>query len=265
MQPLIALFLLSTSGWTAEVETTLLDWSELGHTEAREDAQPRGPGLLEAGADQRLALYDSVRREVVILEDDQPTVAFPVHHASDLLLLEHGVLVLDHSARELSLWSLDGALRAQRALPALVPTAVTMGLEGDQVLALDIFGHGHPAATLRDGELQEPAARGLQQRHSPVLWDGSTMSTEGLDLSLPDALKASGQRFGDWLVVDEVLGDSPIRVTRTAWHIPSRQAHTLPVDGRLYAPQGDLAATPEGDLVVLVPRDEGLEILRVSP
>jgi len=265
MQSLFALILVSSPGWAASDEATLLDWSELGHTQALEDAQARGPGLLEAGADHRLALYDSVRREVVILEDDRPSASFPVHHASDLLLLDHGVLVLDHSARELSLWTFDGALRAQRRLPELVPTAVTMGLEGDQVLALDIFGHGHPAATLREGELQAPAARGLQLRHSPVLWDGATMSTDGLDLSLPDALKASGQRFGDWLVVDEVVGDAPIRVTRTAWHIPSHQAHPLPVDGRLYAPQGDLAATPEGELVVLVPRDEGLEILRVSP
>jgi hypothetical protein len=66
-------------------------------------------------------------------------------------------------------------------------------------------------------------------------------------------------------VVDVVVGDAPIRVTRTAWHIPSKRARELPVDGRLYAPRGDLALSPEGALVVLVPWAAGLELRWVSP
>lgn len=263
MHMLTLLILTFSSAWAGS--NTLLPWTELGLSEASVDAQARGPGLLDVGPTGRLLLYDSVRREVVLLEDDHPAVAFPVRHASDLLLLDRGILVLDHAARELSLWSLDGQQRAVHGLPPLVPTAVTLRLEGDQVLALDPFGHGHPVATIGDGELRPPVAKGLQERSPAVRWDGSMMFTAGLDLSLPHAIKASGQRFGDWLVVDEVVADSPIEVTRTAWHVPSRQAHPLPVQGRLYAPSGDLAATPEGELVVLVPRAEGLEILRVSP
>ena len=66
-------------------------------------------------------------------------------------------------------------------------------------------------------------------------------------------------------MVDAVVADMPIEATRAAWHIPTRQTHELPVRGRLYAPRGDAAATPEGELVVIVPREWGLEILRVSP
>jgi hypothetical protein len=245
--------------------TVLLDWSQLGSSAAREDAQARGPELLHAGPGGRLALYDGVRREVMILQDAQPVLSFPVHHARDLLLLDAGVLVLDHSARQLSLWGYDGDLRSMCTLPALVPTAVRLRLEGDQVLAVDPFGHGHPAATLRGGDLSTPVLRRLQVRPDEVRWDGDVMWTEGFRLELPQALEASGQRLGDWLVVDVVVGDAPIRVTRTAWHIPSKRARELPVDGRLYAPRGDLALSPEGALVVLVPWAAGLELRWVSP
>ena len=246
-------------------DTAVVDWSLMGHTAALEDAQPRGPELLQAGKNGRLLLYDGVRREVVVLEADRPALSFPVRHASDLALLDDRALVLDHSAREIELWSLEGDLRSVRSIPDLVPTAVTIGIVGDQVLCIDLFGHGHPLASLQDDELQAPVLSGLQERDVSVVWDGATMATPGLELPLPQAIKASGQRFGDWLIVDEVIADRPIVATRTAWHIPTRQALELPVEGRLYAPRGDVAVTPEGQLVVLVPRDVGLEILRVSP
>jgi hypothetical protein len=201
----------------------------------------------------------------VILEDDRPAVSFPVRHASDLALVDDGVLVLDHAAREIALWSFDGAQRSVCRLGPLVPTSVGLRIEGDQVLARDVFGNGHPVATLRNGELEPPVVRGLQERAPSVSWDGATMRTEGLELELPQALEASGQRFGDWLVLDVVVADRPIAVTRTAWHIPTHQPQPLPVEGRLYAPRGDVAVTPEGELVVIVPWDHGLEILRVSP
>jgi hypothetical protein len=259
------LLLLSVPGWAVDTTSRHIDWSQLGLSEAREDAQVRGPELLHAGPDGQVALYDSVRREVVILDDGQPGLSFPVHFAADLLLVEQGVLVLDSSARRVSLWSWEGRLLAGWGLPALVPTAVTLLLEGDQLLARDIFGHGHPVATLRHGDLLEPVARGLQRRPDEVRWDGETMRTEGLEIELPTALEASGQRFGDWLVVDVVLAEPPIEVSRTAWHIPSRQQKDLPVADRLYAPRGDLAVTSEGQLLVLVPRPDGLELMKVSP
>jgi hypothetical protein len=265
MRSLLLLPLLCSAGWAIDASSQLIDWSQLGLSEAREDAQARGPELLHAAADGRLALYDSVGREVLLLDAGQPGLSFPVHFAADLLLVEQGVVVLDSSTRRLGLWSWEGRLLAGWGLPPLVPTAVTLVREGDQILAQDIFGQAHPVATLRHGDLLEPVATGLQRRPDRVLWDGAAMRTEGLELELPGALEASGQRIGDWLVVDAVVADLPLQVTRTAWHIPSRQHRDLPVAGRLYAPRGDLAATPEGDLLVLVPKPAGLELLRVSP
>ncbi|MFH1463022.1 MAG: hypothetical protein ABIO70_01420 [Pseudomonadota bacterium] len=265
MPTLPLLLLLATHAQALGLERELLDWSSFGHTAAAEDAQAQGPVLLHAGPGERVALYDPVHGEIAVLQPGHAPVRIPVHSASDLVLLPDGLLALDPSTRALTSWSLDGRLRSRRALPPLVPTSVTLALAGDQVLAVDIFGQGHPAATLADGDLGPPALGKLQRRPDAVRWDGRTLSTEGLQLDLPDAIVASGQRFGDWLVVDEVVDDAPIAVIRTAWHVPTRQAQDLPVEGRLYAPRGDCAATPGGALLVLVPKAEGLELLRVKP
>ncbi len=265
MYAFMTLFSLALPAHGADVRSATIPWTELGMQPAAAEATARGPELLHTGAGGRLALYDTVRREVALLEGDQVTLAFPVRHASDLALVDGGVLVLDHSAREVELWSLDGALRSVRSLPDLVPTSVGLAVVGDQVHGRDVFGNGHPVATVGGGDLGPSRDVGLQALGAEVFWDGETMSTSGLRLHLPQSIKASGQRFGDWLVVDVVVSDSPIEVTRTAWHVSSGQSVDLPVEGRLYAPRGDVAATPEGDLVVIVPRDAGLEILRVSP
>lgn len=257
--------LLARPAQALEFGRDVLPWSSFGHTDPGLDAQARGPELLHAGQDGLVALFDPVRHEVTALRPGRDAVHLPVHFASDLVLLPDGMLVLDPSTRALTLWSAEGRLRSARNLPPLVPTAVTLALAGDQVLAVDLFSQGHPVATLAGGELQAPVLWKLQRRSDPVVWDGRALHTEGFDLELPDALAASGQRFGDWLVVDEVVEDDPIAVSRTAWHIPTRQAADLPVAGRSYAPRGDCAAAPDGSLLVLVPRPEGLELLRVTP
>ncbi len=265
MYAFMTLLFLAPQAWATDLRSATIPWSELGLSPARPEAQARGPELLRAGEGERLAMYDSVRREVVLLEGERVALSFPVRHASDLALLDDGLLVLDHAARELGLWSLDGELLAAQGLPELAPTSLGLDIEGGQVYGRDVFGNRHPVATCGAGDLGPPRARGLRTMPSEVFWDGEAMSTDGLRLQLPHAIKASGQRFGDWLVVDIVVADRPIEVERKAWHVPTGQAVELPVEGRLYAPRGDAAATPGGELVVIAPREEGLEILRVSP
>ncbi len=249
----------------ASQRSAVLPWSEIGLEPARQEAPAQGPEHISAGPDGLLALYDSVRREVLLLQDGAPLLSFPVRHASDLLLTARGVLLLDGAARELQLWSLQGAPLGSQALPALAPSGVTLALEGDQVYAADIFANRHPVATLLQGDLGAPAQGGLREPAQDVRWEDGVMRSEDLRIPLPQAIKASGQRFGDWLIVDAVVAEAPLKLTRQAWHAPTGQSVELPVEGRLYAPRGDAAATPEGELVLLVPRAEGLELLWVTP
>ena len=245
MSSLVFLLCMASTARAVEPRSVLVPWTELGLAPAALDAMARGPELLHAAAGGRLALYDAVDREVV--------------------LLEGAVIVLDHAARQVASWSLDGDLRAVRSLPDLTPTSLGLVLEGDQLHGQDIFGNRHPVATVSGADLSAPQAQGLLPETGAVFWDGQAMSTGDFRIQLPHAIKASGQRFGDWLVLDVVVADDPIQVERSAWHVPSRQSVALPVEGRLYAPRGDVAATPEGELVVMVPWEEGLELRWVSP
>ncbi len=262
---LLLLAALALAAAALDSSASVVPWSELGLSTAAEDAMVRGPELLHAGPGGRLALWDGVRRELVILEGDTPTIGIPMRHASDLLLLDDALLVLDHAARQLQLWSLAGEPLASSRLPSLVPTSVILSMVGDQVGALDLFGNRHPVATLCGDGLEAPRGSRLEELDSPVRWADGVMRTEGFELPLPEAIQASGQRLGDWLVVDRVVDEAPLVVEREAWHIPSRDKLSLPVEGRLYAPRGDVAVTPEGELVVILPWEHGLEILRVKP
>jgi hypothetical protein len=61
-----------------------------------------------------------------------------------------------------------------------------------------------------------------------------------------------------------VVDDQPIHVQRFIFSAGGAQV-SLPVAGRLYAPTQDLAAGPEGSLVVMDPRADGLHIWTVLP
>ncbi len=262
---LLAIALSAATSAAAQPQVTLLPWAELGYAPPAEDARAQGPERLSAGPGGRAAFYDSVRREVLLLEDDALVLGFPVRHVSDLLLSGSAVVVLDTAAREIASWSLSGQLRARLRVPDLVPTGITLELIGDQLHGVDMFGNLHPLATLAGGDLSPPQAQALMERSPAVTWAEQVMATEGLRIPLPAALKASGQRLGDWLVVDAVIADDPIQVDRHAWPIGGGPPLALPVAERLYAPNSDIAATPEGELLVMVPVELGLEIWRVKP
>ncbi len=265
MVPLL-LALLSPPAHAADFSSSRISWSELGVEAGALDAAPRGPAQLAVGADGTVVLYDSVLREVDVIDQGQPALSFPVRSGTDLLVVDAGVVVLDGAARTLTLWSTDGAELASTRLPDLVPSGVLLGAHGDEILAVDAFGNGHPVARVVAGGFAPSALTGLRAPVDPVLWDGHAMHSGQQRVDVPGAVKASGQRVGDWLVVDAVTSDAgPVQVTRTAWHLPSGQSAALPVDGRLYAPRGDLAALPDGGLLVLVPWPDALELLEVRP
>ncbi|MCB9778577.1 MAG: hypothetical protein H6742_08455 [Alphaproteobacteria bacterium] len=266
---LLALLLGPTSSHAApRVVEAWVAWgsaSGLSLSPGGPDQLAQGPEQLAVGPDGVPWLFDPVQGEVVPLAADGGAHrSFPVRHCSDLLVVDDGLLVLDHSARTLTLWSPQGVALDSIELPALVPTHVGLAVDGDRVLARDPFGNLHPVGVLDGGLRKEDGP--LEEVGTGVRWREGMLSTEGLQLSLPDALRASGQRFGDWLIVDEVRSDEgPLVVERTAWHVPTGQSVALPVRDRAYAPRGDAAALPDGGLLVLVPWDDGLSLIEVQP
>ena len=78
-------------------------------------------------------------------------------------------------------------------------------------------------------------------------------------------MQASGQRHGDWLVVDAVVSDGALVVERTAHHLPTDQTFTLPSTERTYVPNGDFTSDELGRLVYLDPTPQGLAVVEVTP
>lgn len=266
--------LLALPAQALDVQRLVLPWTELSLQAEAPDAAARGPELLSAGPGGLLAVCDPVTREVALFDDaslsiGQLRLSFPVRLCSDIEFTDSGdLLVLDHAGRRLSLVAADGTALAETTLPALVPTGVRVGVQDDLVVGIDIFGNHHPIATVVVGGLQAPRDSALDERAGAVVWDATTrtMRTDDLTVDLPQALVASGQRVGHWLVIDAVVGDSPsLVVQRQAWHLPTGQVAQLPVTGRSYAPRGDAAQDTAGRLVVLDPREDGLGLLQVTP
>ena len=237
---------------------------------AAPDRQARGPGELAAGPDGLAALVDPVQRELVILQDGSFAHAFAVDRVTDLAWTETGrLLALDGPGRTLILWSATGELLDTAALPGLVPQGITLVVEGDEVLGADVFGNLHPLALSRGPALSPPQDTSLRPGPGDLHWSARTRTLTVGDrvMPLPEAIEASAQRFGDWLVIEEVTQDHPIPVRRTARHLGTGHVAELPVEGRTYVPDGDLALRPDGALLFLDPTPTGLriDVLEVQP
>ncbi|MCP4805277.1 MAG: hypothetical protein GY884_08000, partial [Proteobacteria bacterium] len=241
-------------------------WHDVGFFPGGEDALPQGLEHLVVTPDG-LAAYDTVLRELVLFDAAGVRLSFPVRFTGDVVVTPDGFLAtIDTPAREVALWSQDGVELSRVRLPELSPTHVTLVVDGAELAGADVFGNLHAIARLDGAELAPSLAPSLQELASEVTWDreGRTMVTAGFSVELPDAVKASGQRFGDWLVVDVVTSSTgPIQVERSAYHVPTGQQAELPLE-RLYAPRGEFALDG-GDLLVLVPLDAGPQVWRVSP
>jgi len=275
----LLVLLLLPAALALDVARQDLPWTELPLQAGAPEALPQGPEQLAAGPGGRLALYDAASREVVLIEGGRAALSFPVDRCADLAFTAAGdLLVLDTSARSLALWSPQGVALAQAHLPERAPTGLLLVVEGDQVYGRDLFGNLHPLALVDHAGLRAPEQDRLVERAGAVRWDPAAgvfhvRPSQGpdVDVPAPGAVKASGQLQGSWLVVDTVLGDTalgdtgPLRVRREVVSLPSLERVALPVEGRLYAPHGDLALGSDGSLWVLDPEAAGLGLVQVRP
>lgn len=253
----------------------LLDWRELDLIPAAPEMPAMGPDRLAAGPDGQLALWnpaDALLRvypsvDAALAGDS--SVAFALAAADDLAWTGAGLLVLD--GRRLMLYDPGGQRLSELPLPGLVPTGSTLEVDGDAVYGRDVFGNRHPMATLGAGRLAPPVDQRLLPPSAELRWDGGkhVMSAQGHRYAIPDAIKAGGRLLSggghSWLLVDAVVGDSPLRVARQVISLDTGRRATLPVEGRLYAPSDDVAVDGRGHLIWMAPLPGGLEIGEVTP
>ncbi len=252
-----------------------LAYDSVGFDAGGEDRIARGPEELAVGADGWMALADPVNREVIVLWQGDRHATFAVDRPSDLLFTSSTdgdlqLLVLDDPARRVQRWSTEGDLLQDLPLPGLVPSGGQLLLDAEgRLSSVDLFGNQHTIAQLGADGLIAHEGLGLEPNPEPLLWDARTLtySTPERSFALPEALAVSGQRLGDWLVLDVVTGDAPITVERTAVNLATGSTTTLPASpDRAYLPQGDLALDPDsGALLYLDPGPRSVSVQEVQP
>ena len=263
------MLLLICAAQAMTVEETLLPYSVVGFEPGGVDAPSRGGELLTAGSRGQLALYNPVSAEVILLDGDHlVTATIDAVGVGSMAWDEHDRLLLyAPHRRELSLHGPDGVQLDVAELPDIVPPGGRVVIAAAEVFIVDVFGSRHRAARLDDG-LLPPEGRTLVPGAGRVRWESEQrlLTVDGVHWPLPDAIKASGRLVGeDWLLIDQVLTESPIVATRAVALRETGERHSLPVDGRRYVPRGDVALDEVGRLLYLDPRIDGLYLIRVSP
>ncbi len=237
----------------------VLSWSEVGLRPAAPESPAIGPDHFAVGPRGVSAVYDSLHKRVVVLGG----ASFPVAASDGLAFTAAGVLlVLDDRSRTLRAYGTNGALLDSSAYPGVVPPGGWLRVEGAVVASVDVFGNGHPLATVSaNGALTAPTAPGLVPAARRVTRSGSALVVDGRTVALVEG-RGGARLLGDWLVV-EAMDDGA--VTRSAIPLDGGETVSLPVRGRLYAPAQDIAVGPEGDLAWIDPRADGLHLVRVAP
>lgn len=262
---------LGLSARAATVSQQTISWSVLPQVPAAEDALALGPDLLAAGPDGALALWNAADGALWLVQPGRAPSAHMLGHVDDLAWTEAGILLLDESSRRLVLVDTEGQTLATRPLPDLSPVGMNLVVSGARVDGADPFGNRHPLARLDGQALVAATGPALLPPAVSVRWDaaGKRMWVEGRAFSVPGAIKAGGRVLGDaaqgWLVVDAVVSEGPLVVTRKAIPLAGGASVDLPVAGRLYAPSRDLAIDAEGRLHVLVPTAGGVVLWEVTP
>lgn len=236
----------------------VLSWTEVGLRPAAPESPAIGPDLLALGPDETAAVYDPVRRQVVVVGGPR----FAVPRADGLAYTSAGVLlVMDGSARTLRTYDTSGTLVDEQAFPGIVPGGGSLALDEPLVLAIDPFGNGHPLALVTmSGALSPPQGASLVPPARRVVRSGSSLLVDGETIATFTG-RGGGRLLGDWLVV-EAMNDGA--VSRMAISLEGRVTVSLPVRGRVYTPTQDVAVAPDGGIGWLDPRTDGLHLVRVS-
>lgn len=249
-----------------------LSLEEVGFEPAGEERLASGPELYAAGPHRLAALYDPVRREIVLLPVNGAPTHLSTGRLDDAAFVGEDLLLLDEAARTLTLMDDRGTVLDRMPLPGLVPPGCRLAVDTDEagqvVRARDVFGNLHRLARVDAQGLSPGDGPALLEAPSPITWDGEALHFEGGTLALPGALAASGQWLDGergWLMVDEVVSEGPLVVERRFVHSDGElTVHKYNREGA-WRPGRDAAVSPEGVLLVLEPGQTDLTLRRVLP
>lgn len=249
---------------------TLRYGSDVGFVPGGEDAQAIGPDYLVAGPNGLAALYDRVRRQVLLLSRDGSRKVLPVENADGLDFTSQGNLaVLDGANRRIYLFLTTGEPLRTVELPrdGLLGRGLVT-LEGT-LYVTDRQGQRKAIAELVDGRFR-PIRRERQLDSSQVLqWREQSRQSRlvevgGEKLEVPPSVHVAARKFGPWIELTASWTDEQgrLRVRRTARR-PDRVLELPTADQGAYAPLADLAVSP-GDnktVIYLEPAAEAVSVV----
>jgi hypothetical protein len=220
-----------------------------------------GPSAVAAGP-HGAALIDPVERRLLLVEGGQVTpVPLPV--VPDAIAAGPDGRWYALVGRSLWILGADGERLEERPLPDLVPTGVTLAVDGAWVSAVDAFGNLRPligvdGSAWTGGALVEPQ-RVVRKVAGGLEVDGAFVPVEGK--------RVAGKLLGDWLIAESVsTGDAgALEVQRWGMHLRTGSRIAIPTRGRRWVPDHDLSVDPSGALWILSPTPEGLDLVQVQP
>ncbi len=233
---------------------------DVGFTPASEDAQSMGPDYLAAGPKGTVALYDRVRRRVLVLGREGVRGAFDAGLADGLGFTRQGeLIVMDGTRHQLRLHRISGELLRTVDIPR-EGLLGALTLDDGVLLATSPEGEQKVIAELVNGKPQRPRKSVDLSQQQVLRWKegvggGRIAEVGGETLTLPEKARVSARRLGTWIelvIATSDAGGTRVEVKRTLRR--RGQVVTLPDATRgAYTPIADLAVDPDGAIVYLEP------------
>jgi hypothetical protein len=244
---------------------------DVGFQPASEEAQALGPDHLTAGPQGVAALYDRVRRSVLVLTRQGAPTSFDAGRVDGLSFTREGnLVVMDTSQRQLRIYRPTGELQRTLNIPR-VGVLGALSFEDGVLYATTHDGQRRAIAELAAGRLRLPQQTvELSKEQLLSLKESATggqlLQLEGESHVVPEKARVSVRRLGSWmeLVIAATDAKGGVHVTRTLRR--NGQRVVLPDGARgSYSPVGDLAVSTDGTVVYLEPGEKELTLAWIDP
>ncbi|HSP79714.1 MAG TPA: hypothetical protein VLQ93_14375 [Myxococcaceae bacterium] len=259
--PQVVLASATTSGGTPTTARLSLRYGvEVGFEPASEDAQALGPDYLTAGPKGAVALYDRVRRRVLVLGREGLRGSFDAGLADGLGFTRQGeLIVMDGTRHQLRLHRPDGELLRTIDIPR-EGLLGALTLDDGVLYATSPKGEQKAIAELVNGKPQRPRKSVDLSKQQVLRWKervagGRVAEVGGESLTLPEKARITARRIGTWIelvIATSDAGGRQVDVKRTL----RRQGQVVPLPDATrgaYTPIADLVVDSDGTLVYLEP------------
>jgi len=247
--------------------------TDVGFQPASEDAIALGPDHLTVGPKGVAALYDRVRRKVLLLSRDGAPKSFDAGHVDGLIFtFLNEIVVIDRSQRQLRLYRPSGELQRTINIPHDGMLGA-LSMEEGLIYSTSHDGQRKAIAELSAGKLRRPQQEKTVELSKEQLLSlkgrvegGQLMQVAGESHVVPEKARVSARRLGSWIELAIAATDASgnLSVKRTLRR--NGQVVALPDGSRgSYAPVGDLAVGRDGTVVYLEPGEKEVTLAWIDP